>query len=276
MGCGKTYLSRHVVQIVENLKSSNGGTENVAYCCLQDLINGYKTPQRVVGSLLYDILTARPEIASAMKLTSWLISDFNMPDVQKLWRSVITEAVRKNCRLTFIVDEIDQLGIDGCSLDEFIKMLACNDLPKNVRVKVRLLVLSRSEEQLEATLGSCNFSRYDITPEDTQQDIMKISFYNEEKQIEDQGSDNIAIRTKSADSSKAAYPSKAAYLSGAVDPFNTADVSKSTDSSKATDPSQATDPSEATDPSQATDPSEAADLSTRWYYFVGSQLYWEC
>lgn len=175
MGCGKTYLSRHVVQLVENPKSSDNWTEIVAYCCLQGLIKGYKTPQRVVGSLLYDILTACPEIASAMKLTSRLISDFNMPDVQKLWRSVITEAVTKNFRLTFIVDEIDQFGIDGGALDELIKMLVCNNLnlPNSGHNKVRLLVFSRFEEQLESTLGSCNFYRYDITPQDTQQDIMK-------------------------------------------------------------------------------------------------------
>jgi hypothetical protein len=174
MGCGKTYLSRHIAQPIENPQSSHYLAGTTAYCCLQDLTDGYKTPQAVIAWLLHDLLLAHPELAPAIKLKNGFVSDLPLHEVQRHWRSVIAKATNGGRGMTFIVDEIDQLRAYGGILDEFIKVLACIEFPRSARSQVQILVLSRPQERLEPTLlRGCGFSSYNITAEDTQPDIEK-------------------------------------------------------------------------------------------------------
>jgi hypothetical protein len=177
MGCGKTYLGRHIMRLVADPLPSKEGRyrpETVAYCCLGDMAAGYKTPESVLAWLLHDILVARPELVPAAKLRGARhVCDFTFYDAQQLWGNVIIEATKDGRQLTLVIDEVDQLGLEGSALDEFFRCITCHDLPTITSGRVRLLVLSRHQEQLEAALGGCNFSRYDITADDTSPDIAK-------------------------------------------------------------------------------------------------------
>ncbi|KAL8371665.1 hypothetical protein RB595_001456 [Gaeumannomyces hyphopodioides] len=176
MGCGKTYLARHIRQLLEDRKTSSPVLaplpETVAYCSLQDLMEAHRTPQGIVAWLLHDVLIARPELMGAAKLGTRPVCDFTVHDSQKLWDSVVAEATKEGC-LTFVIDEAEQVRIEDYIMDSFLKTLACRDLSETTSGRVRVLVLSRHEERLESMMGACGFSRYDITPQDTQPDIEK-------------------------------------------------------------------------------------------------------
>lgn len=177
MGCGKTYLARHIRQILEDPKGSQpqpgSKGETVAYCCLQNLMEAYRAPQGIIAWLLHDVINAQPEAMDAAKLNTRPVCDFTQYDAQKLWKSMVTEATKHGRCLTFIVDEIDQLRIDDKARDDFLKSLTGEELSDTARGRVRLLVLSRPQERLESTLGAYGFSRYNITAQDTQPDIEK-------------------------------------------------------------------------------------------------------
>ncbi|KAH6849624.1 hypothetical protein B0I37DRAFT_443777 [Chaetomium sp. MPI-CAGE-AT-0009] len=177
MGCGKTYLGRHIVRLVSDPPLPKEGgrrrPESVAYCCLGDMMDEHKTIEGVLGWLLHDLLLARPELAPAAKLKgNRPVCDFAFYDVQQLWASVIFEATKDGGYLTLVVDEIDQLSVDR-SIDDFVRCITGSDLPTITSGRVRVLVLSRNQERVEAALWGYNFSRYDITADDTTPDIAK-------------------------------------------------------------------------------------------------------
>ncbi len=179
MGCGKTYLARHIARLVADMlppEDERYRYETVAYCCLGDVTDGneFKTPQTVLAWLLHDILTARPELVPEAKLNrDQLVCDFDFDSVQRLWAHMIKKATEHSCHLTLIIDEIDQLNMGESDLDKFFQCITCHHLPATTSGRVRLLVLSRPEERLQATLTTYKFSRYDITVEDTKADITK-------------------------------------------------------------------------------------------------------
>lgn len=177
MGCGKTYLARHIVRLVADPPPPKDGArprpETVAYCSLGDMIDEHKTIEGVLAWLLHDIFLSRPELVSAAKLKgSRPVCDWAFYDVQQLWASVICEATKDGGYLTLVVDEIDGLS-DKRSIDDFSRCITGNDLPTVTSGRVRVLVLSRNQERVEASLWGYNFSRYDITADDTSPDIAK-------------------------------------------------------------------------------------------------------
>ncbi|KAH6641859.1 hypothetical protein F5144DRAFT_627813 [Chaetomium tenue] len=177
MGCGKTYLARHIMRLVSDTPLLKAGErrrpETVAYCHLGDMAEEHKTVEGVLAWLLYDLLLARPELVPVAKLKgSRPVCDFAFYDVQQLWTSVMFEATKDGGYLTLVVDEIDALSAKG-SIDDFLRCITGHDLPTVNSGRIRVLVLSRNQERVEAGLWGYNFSRYDITADDTTPDIAR-------------------------------------------------------------------------------------------------------
>jgi hypothetical protein len=179
MGCGKTYLARHIVGLIDDPQ------ETVAYCRIGDLVKEYRTPEAVLAWLLYDIILARPELADSTKLAATIkqaasakpqesrpdpaVCHYNFYEAEQLWATVIDQAT-KHGRVTLIIDEIDQLN--ERHLGEFVDFMSKgSDDIKNVKDRTRLLFLSRKTTALEAALQGCGFAVYDITKDDTERDI---------------------------------------------------------------------------------------------------------
>ncbi len=174
IGSGKTYLARHVVDLVDS-----GGT--LAYCSLVDITTGYKTPKSVLVWLMYEILSTRRELI-ARCLTAFYqresgsqgdnVCDWPFLSVKRLWETLVgalkpTDGGASGQRGTIVLDGIDQCLGGPDELKRLRELFVCITEGHAFRV----LIFSRPSSDLVEIQQQRGFQMYSLNEKDTKEDV---------------------------------------------------------------------------------------------------------
>lgn len=174
LGTGKTYLSRHIVELV-------GSDGDIAYCSLNNIVAGYKTAKSVLVWLMYEILTVRRELIDKCLTGPYerdrasngdSVCDWPFSQVKQVWKSLMRVLKRPAggpfCG-TIVVDGIDQClgGQDHDELTSLKQFFGCITKDDGFR----LLVFSRPSTDLSDIQVTRGFSGHLMVETDTQKDI---------------------------------------------------------------------------------------------------------
>ncbi len=177
IGFGKTYLARHVVDLV-------GSDGMLAYCSLADITAGYKTSKSVLVWLMYEILNVRRELIARCLTVFYQqesgskgenVCDWSFSSVKKLWETLMGALSptgggapgQRQSRGTIVLDGIDQCLGGPDELRKLRELFVCITEGHAFRV----LVFSRSSSDLVEVQQQRGFEMYLLGEEDTRGDI---------------------------------------------------------------------------------------------------------
>ncbi|CZR62799.1 uncharacterized protein PAC_12696 [Phialocephala subalpina] len=166
LGCGKTYLARHIA----NKEIELGHT--VAQCFLDQISESDRTCKTILLILLHDVLELFPHLINKLVVRVYYErrsekNIWNLETMERVWPEVMLAAARIK-PLTLIVD-----GLDRCEGDigTLLKCFAvCEErLPNPIPLK--MLVASRKSAAYYKLSKPYNFIISHIKERDTQEDI---------------------------------------------------------------------------------------------------------
>ncbi|KAK0707341.1 hypothetical protein B0H67DRAFT_612080 [Lasiosphaeris hirsuta] len=191
MGCGKTYLAKHITKLVleQPPPRDSDQSETIAFCSLEGIKGGYKDAESVLVCLLDDVLVNCPELVVGLieKVPNEVLHNhfrrLRHCEILEAWYSMLGIAGENERRLTFIVDGMDQLDFyevaesypDRMNAGSFLKALTgqIGDPRLGIRPDlIRVLALGRPDnEKVNAGLAGCGFLNYHVPVEKTKSDI---------------------------------------------------------------------------------------------------------
>jgi len=174
LGSGKTYLTRHIVELL-------GSDGAVAYCSLNDIVTSYKTPKSILVWLMYEILRARRELIAECLTRVYEqereskgdnVCDWPLENVKGLWKALmkslmVDKAGRKHGTLHVVIDGVDQCLGGSRELKNLKEFFVCiTDGPV-----LQLLVFSRPSSDFNTIQRDHEFKPYLMRENDTRRDI---------------------------------------------------------------------------------------------------------
>ncbi|KXX76649.1 Protein SERAC1 [Madurella mycetomatis] len=175
-GWGKTYLSRHIIKLLE--REPLGSNDTLACCSHEELKHGNQNPKSILLCLIYDIVSThrkllRPCLADYRQSRELEVCTWDFSRVVNLWHKVVDEAKERGYSLTLIIDGLD-LCLDNASVEEqreFFKCITQKSTSMGEETSLRSLVLSRADHDLKKLQKDFHFIAYHIKEIDTIKDI---------------------------------------------------------------------------------------------------------
>lgn len=174
-GWGKTYLSRHIIKLLE--REPLGANDTLACCSHEELKHDDQRPRSILLCLIYDIVSThrkllRPCLADYRQNHEFEVCrTLGFNGVVNLWRKIVDEATESGYSLTLVIDGLDLcMGNAGVEEQrEFFRCITQKETSLGKKTAMRSLVLSRDGSDLRKFQR--DFIAYHITEMDTMGDI---------------------------------------------------------------------------------------------------------
>ncbi|KAK3295426.1 uncharacterized protein B0H64DRAFT_340878, partial [Chaetomium fimeti] len=189
-GCGKSFLAQHIITKLHEGKSST--QHGVVHCSLSDSHPSRGNLEALLRATLHQALHHVPELVTTFLLPTFEEAQIREHDEQEIWTRHVLITIWADAMaevmarrpLSFVIDGLDEISKE-CQ-DTFFDCLG--KLPQKTRAaferlkrgpgephppKMKLLALSRGDEDIRERLGRLGFKSYDVQPKDTKEDIKK-------------------------------------------------------------------------------------------------------
>ncbi|KAK3365364.1 hypothetical protein B0T24DRAFT_724217 [Lasiosphaeria ovina] len=173
-GCGKSFLAKHI--ITELIPSPY--QEDVIHCFLSDTLPSRGNIQALLRATLHQALRLEPELVVDFLMPTFSEAQQRDDGDQDIWtRDVLVllwadamAQITKRRALIMVIDGIDEIGPE-CQ-ETFFSCLEELGGKMQDPSRVRLLLISRNEEQIKDHLDKQGFKTYLMKPEDTGMDMI--------------------------------------------------------------------------------------------------------